>query len=293
MITYTHMMHKILTEGEVRDNRTDMAAIGLFGAQMRFRLGFGFPAVTTKRLAWRPVVAELLWFLEGSTDERRLAEIQYGTRDIANKTIWTANADAQGKELGYVNTDDTKELGPVYGSQWRAWGTDRYCGGIMPGVDQIQSLITNIKEDPFSRRHILNAWNVGDIPDMALPPCHLMAQFYVSNDKKLSCHLYQRSADFFLGVPFNIASYALLTHIIADLTGLQVGDFVHTFGDAHVYLNHIPQAEEQIARPTKTLPKLIMPSTFRTLDDVLDAKVDDFQLIGYNPHPAIKAPMAV
>ncbi|SRR6056297_156030 len=282
MKAYHDALEHILEHGETRTDRTGVGTRGVFGYQMRFNLSEGFPAVTTKKLAWRPVVAELLWFLEGSTDERRLAEIQYGVRDPAKKTIWTANADEQGVALGHMNTDDVKELGPVYGKQWRDFG----------GIDQIKGLVNSIKADPYSRRHIMSAWNVGELRFMALPPCHVMAQFYVSNNNRLSCQLYQRSADMFLGVPFNIASYSLLTHIMAQLTDLEVGDFVHTIGDAHIYLNHVEQVREQLSREERTTPQLIMPA-FSKLEDVLKSKVEDYQLAGYNPHPPITAPMAV
>jgi thymidylate synthase len=228
--------------------------------------------------------------LEGSTDERRLCEILHGTRDPAKSTIWTANADAQGVALGYRNDDDVKELGPIYGAQWRNWGGDTSRSG--EHTDQITALINQLRHQPHSRRHILSAWNVADVPDMALPPCHVMAQFYVSTNDELSCQLYQRSADMFLGVPFNIASYALLTHMMAQLTGLKVGDFVHSTGDTHIYLNHIDQVKLQLERPTMELPNIIMPS-FTTLDELTSLPVDAFKLMGYNPHATIKAPMAV
>jgi thymidylate synthase len=290
MKQYLTQLAEILKDGEVRTDRTGVGTKSIFGMQTRYNLRDGFPAVTTKNLAWRSVVSELLWFLEGSTDERRLCEILHGTRDLTKSTIWTANADAQGVELGYRNDAQAKELGPVYGKQWREWGPFGTKAG--DHNDQITSLIEQIRHQPQSRRHILSAWNVGDVPDMALPPCHLLAQFYVSNDNALSCQLYQRSADFFLGVPFNIASYALLTHIMAQLTGLKVGDFVHTIGDAHIYLNHIDQVNLQLERTPMEMPTIIMPS-FTTLDELTALSVDSFKLTGYNHHPAIKAPMAV
>lgn len=282
MKAYHDALEHILEHGEIRTDRTGIGTRGVFGYQMRFNLSEGFPAVTSKKLAWRSVVAELLWFLEGSTDERRLAERQYGFRDANKTTIWTANADNQAVSLGYRNDNQVKELGPIYGKQWRNFG----------GVDQIDELIRNLRHDPFSRRHILNAWNVGELNRMTLPPCHVMAQFHVSNDMRLSCQLYQRSADMFLGVPFNIASYSLLTHILADITGLGVGDFVHTIGDAHIYLNHVDQVQEQLGREERPLPTLEMPN-FENLSHVLRSDVDDFRLVGYDPHPMIRAPMAV
>jgi len=282
MKQYHEALELIQKTGKIRTDRTGVGTKGIFGMQTRYNLQDGFPAVTTKKLAWRGVVSELLWFLEGSTDERRLALILHGTRHPDNNTIWTANANQQGRALGYENNDQIKELGPVYGKQWRDFG----------GTDQIVELIHNLKHDPFSRRHILNAWNAGEIDKMALPPCHVMAQFYVSNDMELSCQLYQRSADMFLGVPFNIASYSLLTHILAQLTGLTVGDFVHTIGDAHIYLNHQDQVAEQLKRVPVASPMLLMPE-FKTLDNVLNTSVYDYKLVGYDPQPTIKAPMAV
>jgi thymidylate synthase len=290
MKQYHDQLKDILANGDTKGDRTGTGTISLFGPQDRYNLRDGFPAVTTKRLAWKAVVSELLWFLEGSTDERRLAEILHGSRDISNTTIWTANADNQGVALGYTNNDRSKELGPIYGKQWRSWGADIFCGG--PHLDQITWLINALQKDPDSRRHILSAWNVGDIPDMSLPPCHVMTQFYVNSKNELSSKMYQRSADMFLGVPFNIASYALLTHIIAQLTGLKVGDFVHTMGDAHIYSNHVDQVKEQLSRELRPLPTLIMPE-FETLDQLLTLSVNDFKLDGYDPHPTIKAPMAV
>lgn len=282
MKVYHDALQYILDNGETRYDRTGVGTKSAFGYQMRFNLQEGFPAITTKRLAWKAVVAELLWFLEGSTDERRLAQIQFKD-DWRNKnTIWTANADAQGKALGYENNDDVKELGPVYGKQWRDFN----------GVDQISQLINNIKTDPWSRRHLLSAWNVGELDQMTLPPCHLLVQFYVTTDYKLNCQLYQRSADMFLGVPFNIASYSLLTHIIAKLTDLQPGEFVHTIGDAHVYLNHVDQVTAQLKREERPLPTLEIPNATR-LQDFLGSNVENFYLHNYNPHPTIKADMAV
>lgn len=282
MKQYNNALREILQHGEVRVDRTGVGTRGVFGLQTRYNLRDGFPAVTTKRLAWKPVVAELLWFLEGSTDERRLAEIQYGTRDPSKKTIWTKNALHQAAEMGHEVTDDYRNLGPVYGEQWRDFN----------GIDQIKTLIKDLRHNPFSRRHIVSAWNVPELSQMALPPCHVMTQWHVSNNNQLSCQLYQRSADMFLGVPFNIASYSLLTHIIAHLTNMEIGTFVHTIGDAHIYLNHVDQVEEQLSRTEKELPSLLMPA-FDSLEGVLDCRVDDFKLIGYNPHPTIKAPMAI
>ena len=288
MKQYLELLEKILSEGSERQERTGIGTLSIFGAQLRFDLNEGFPAVTTKKLAWKGVVSELLWFIEGSDDERRLAEIRFGKdraelADLAKyKTIWTDNADHQGKNLGYENNEYKKLLGPIYGVQWRSW--DKH--------DQLQQLIQNLKSNPMSRRHILSAWNVAAIENMALPPCHVMSQFYVDNQNRLSCHMYQRSADMFLGVPFNIASYALLTHILAKICDLKVGDFVHTFGDAHIYLNCIEQVKEQIKRKPLPLPKLQMPE-IKTLDELQNASLDDFVLNNYQHHEALTAPMAI
>jgi thymidylate synthase len=288
MKQYLELLDYILQHGEDRGDRTGTGVISSFGHQIRFNLGDGFPAVTTKSLAWKGVVSELLWFLEGSDDERRLAEIRfqkdrYELTDLSKfSTIWTDNADNQGIELGYENTETTKKLGPVYGVQWRDWG----------GVDQIKKLINDLQANPNGRRHILSAWNVGKIDSMALPPCHVMSQFYVSKNDRLSCQMYQRSADMFLGVPFNIASYALLQSILANILNLIPGEFVHTFGDAHIYNNSIEQVKEQLGREPKKLPKLIMPN-LNSIDALNDYSVDDFILEGYESHPALKAPMAI
>lgn len=289
MKQYLNALEHVLSSGEVREDRTGVGTISTFGIQMRFNLREGFPAVTVKKLAWKSVVSELLWFLEGSTDERRLAEILHGTRDVKNKTIWTANADNQGKNLGYKNTDNEKLLGPVYGHQWRMWTNEDFeCGYVQR--DQISNVIKSLKEDPFGRRHIVSAWNVADLEYMALPPCHVMFQFYVSNDRKLSCHMYQRSMDMALGIPFNIASYALLTHIIALETGLDVGDLIISGGDAHIYLDHIEGVKEMLSRTPYDLPKLKMPKKPKGIDNYT---MSDFELLDYNYHPTIKMPMAV
>jgi len=284
---YHDSLEYILNNGENVSDRTGVGTRSVFGYQMRFNLQEGFPAVTTKKLAWRAVVGELLWFLEGSTDERRLAEITFEKpRDelIDKSTIWTANADNQGKSLGYVNNDKEKQLGPVYGKQWRRFGN-------YGTHDQIANVIKSIKENPESRRHIVSAWDATQLQYMTLPPCHTLFQFNVSNGR-LSCQLYQRSADMFLGVPFNIASYSLLTHMIAQITNLEVGDFVWTGGDCHIYQNHMEQVKEQIQREPKSLPTLEMP-VFDSLDEILKTKTSDYKLIGYDPMPSIKAPMAV
>ena len=288
MKQYLELLDHILQYGEERGDRTGTGVISSFGHQIRFNLGDGFPAVTTKSLAWKGVVSELLWFLEGSDDERRLAEIRFQQdrtelKDLTKfSTIWTDNADNQGIELGYENNEITKKLGPIYGVQWRNWG----------GVDLIKKLLDDLRLDPGGRRHILSAWNVEQIESMALPPCHVMSQFYVSENGRLSCQMYQRSADMFLGVPFNIASYALLQSILAKILNLVPGDFVHVFGDAHIYKNSIAQVKEQLSREPKKLPKLIMPN-IDSIESLKKLSVDDFILDGYESHPAIKAPMAI
>ena len=287
MQQYHDALEYILNTGEDVSDRTGVGTRSVFGYQMRFNLQHGFPAVTTKRLAWRAVVGELLWFLEGNTDERRLAEItiEKPREELTDKTtIWTANADAQGKALGYEHHDLYKGLGPVYGYQWRNFDGYR-------GTDQIEWLLNEIRINPDSRRLILSAWNPNQINAMALPPCHTLAQFRVMNDR-LSCQLYQRSADMFLGVPFNIASYSLLTHMLAQICELTVGEFIWTGGDCHIYSNHFEQVNEQIARKPRVLPELEMPE-FNTLEQLLATKTSEYKLIGYDPMPSIAAPMAV
>lgn len=287
MKAYIDLLKHILENGDRKEDRTNTGTISSFGHQLSFDLSKGFPAVTTKSLAWKGVVSELLWFLEGSSDERRLAEIRFNKNreeltDLSKfSTIWTDNADNQGKNLGYVNNLMKKELGPVYGVQWRDWD----------GRDQIKELLEGLKNNPDSRRHILSAWNVGKIDKMALPPCHVMSQFYI-NDGTISCHMYQRSADMFLGVPFNIASYALLLSIFGEILNLKPNKFVHSFGDAHIYLNSIDQVKEQISREPFELPALVLP-TINSLDDLKSFSIDDFKLENYQHHPAIKAKMAI
>ena len=287
MRAYLDLLEYILENGEVRDDRTKTGTISSFGHQLKFDLSDGFPAVTTKSLAWKGVVSELLWFLEGSSDERRLAEIRYNKprselKDLSKfSTIWTDNADNQGKELGYINTDTIKELGPVYGVQWRNWS----------GIDQIKKLINDLKVNPDGRRHILSAWNVNELDKMALPPCHVMSQYYISNGT-ISCHMYQRSADMFLGVPFNIASYALLLSILGNILDLKPKYFVHSFGDAHIYSNSIEQVKEQLSREPLPLPKLKMPN-ISSIDEIKDLSIEDFKLEEYEHHPPIKAKMAI
>jgi thymidylate synthase len=263
-VTYHAMLQHVLDSGKVRTDRTGTGTIGVFGYQNRYDLK-EFPLLTTKKVFWKGVVGELLWFLEGSTSAKRLRE-KYGV------TIW----DEWERENG--------DLGPVYGKQWRSWPSPP--NGT---IDQIAQAISTIKNNPDSRRIIISAWNVSQVPDMALPPCHTMFQFYVQ-DGELSCQLYQRSADVFLGVPFNIASYALLTHMIAHITGLKVGEFVHSFGDLHIYSNHVDQVKEQLSREPRPAPQIILNPDIKNIDDF---KLGDIQLLNYDPHPTIKAPVAV
>jgi thymidylate synthase len=260
--------------------------------QQRYDLSKGFPAVTTKKLAFKACLSELLWFIEGSGDERRLAEILHGTRDSGKRTIWTDNATSP---YWKPNAKFPGDLGRVYGVQWRHWRTQlkRWVSSSESEpveIDQLAELIHNIKTDPYGRRHILTAWNPGELSSMALPPCHCFAQFYVSADNKLSCQMYQRSCDMFLGVPFNIASYSLLTHMVAQVCGLGVGEFVHVLGDAHIYLNHVDQVKEQLSREPLPAPQLwINPA----VTDITKFTMEDFRLDGYNSLAPISAPMAV
>jgi thymidylate synthase len=267
---YLDLLDHVLTHGQEKSDRTGTGTISVFGHQMRFDLAEGFPALTTKRLHLRSIIGELLWFLRGDTNVRWLQE-----RGI---TIWDEWADANG------------DLGPIYGYQWRSWPTPdgRH-------VDQIARVVEQIRTNPDSRRLIVSAWNVADVDHMALPPCHTMFQFYVAppgadGKRRLSCQLYQRSADIFLGVPFNIASYALLTQMVAQLTGLEPGEFVHTLGDAHLYLNHLDQARLQLTREPHPLPRMLI-TPGKTDIDAFD--LDDFELVDYVAHPSIKAPISV
>ena len=264
MKAYLDLLRHVLEHGTEKADRTGTGTRSVFGWQMRFDLAAGFPLVTTKKLHLKSIVHELVWFLRGDTNIAYLKE--HGV------SIWDEWADADGN------------LGPVYGKQWRAWPTAD--GGA---VDQIRWVVDEIKRNPDSRRLIVNAWNVGELPKMALMPCHTLFQFYVA-DGKLSCQLYQRSGDIFLGVPFNIASYALLTHMVAQVCGLGVGDFVHTLGDAHLYSNHVEQARLQLAREPRPLPRLVLNPEVRKLEDF---RYEDVAIEGYAPHPAIKAPVAV
>ena len=292
MKQYLDALQHIIVNGEDVSDRTGVGTRSVFGYQMHFNLQDGFPAVTTKKLAWRSIVGELLWFLEGSTDERRLAELTFEkdrTELIDKKTIWTANADSQGVALGYTNTELIKQLGPVYGHQWRHF--DAYGDDKITKVDQITWLINEIKTNPDSRRLVLSAWNPNQINEMALPPCHTLAQFRVMNGK-LSCQLYQRSADMFLGLPFNIASYSLLTHMLAQICDLKVGTFVWTGGDCHIYNNHTDQVREQLQRKPHELPAILMP-VFNNITELLGTSTSHYKLTNYDPMDSIKAPMAV
>ena len=264
MQQYLDLMRDVLENGARKNDRTGVGTLSVFGRQLRFDLGKGFPALTTKRLYMKGVIHELLWFLMGSTNINYLRD-----RGV---TIWDEWADEQG------------ELGPVYGSQWRRWD-----GPDGRSIDQISQVIEEIKTNPDSRRLIVSAWNVARIDEMRLPPCHCLFQFYVANGK-LSCHLYQRSADLFLGVPFNIASYSLLTMMAAQVTGLGVGEFIQSFGDAHIYLNHIEQVKEQLSRRPRALPQMVLN---KEVTSIFDFKYEDFTLVGYDPYPAIPAPIAV
>lgn len=279
-LDYLDLCEYILEKGIETTDRTGVGTLSLFGEQLRFDLTAGFPAVTTKKLAWRSVVAELIWFIEGSCDERRLTEIQFGTRDESKKTIWTANATA---DYWIPKARFSGDLGRIYGVQWRKWKNS-----YGEETDQLENLIKGLKEDPNSRRHIISAWNPGELDKMALPPCHAFMQFYLRNNV-LSCQMYQRSADIFLGVPFNIASYALLTHLVAKEIGADVGELILTFGDVHIYKNHIDAVKEQMTRKPYDFPTLDISN----VNSLYSVTVDDCKLVNYESHATIKADMAV
>ncbi len=314
MKQYLDLCRHILENGNDKGDRTGTGTLSVFGYQMRFNLQDGFPLMTTKKTAFRLIATELLWFLKGDTNVRTLIAQNNHIWDEWAFEKWVKSEDYNGPEMidfGHrVLTDDTfkkqydeqmaifqkkiledesfakkfGDLGPVYGKQWRSWPDA--LGGT---IDQIQNVIDSIKENPNSRRHIVTAWNPAEVDDMALPPCHSLFQFYVA-DGLLSCQLYQRSADVFLGVPFNIASYALLTHLIAKECGLEVGDFVHTLGDAHIYKNHIEQVNEQLSRTPKSLPKLVIKTD---KESIFDYEMEDLVIEGYDPYPRISAPISV
>ena len=279
MQTYHELLIRILQQGIDSSDRTGVGTRSLFAEQLRFDLTRGFPAVTTKKLAWKAMVSELLWFIEGSGDERRLAEIQHGTRDSAT-TIWTANATAPYWKPKSAFDGD---LGRVYGVQWRHWR-----GFDGQEIDQLRNLINGLQNDPYGRRHIITAWNPGELDQMALPPCHMMAQFYIRNNR-LSCQMYQRSCDAFLGLPFNIASYALLTHLVARTINAEVDELIIALGDVHIYNNHFDAVNKQLARTPKPLPTLDISD----VGDIWSAKLEDCRLVNYQYDPAIQADMAV
>jgi thymidylate synthase len=305
MKTYLNALQEVLHKGTVKEDRTGTGTISYFGMQQRYDLSESFPAVTTKKLAWKSVVSELLWFIEGSGDERRLAELLHGTRDAAKTTIWAGNATAP---YWQDNAKFEGDLGRVYGVQWRQWRKyderkdmgPAHLGGTRIAtdrteVDQLLDLIDGLKRDPHGRRHIISAWNPGELKAMALPPCHIFAQFYVTPQTgkardKLSCQMYQRSCDMFLGVPFNIASYSLLTAMIAQVCDLEVGEFVHVLGDAHIYLNHVEQVNEQLTREPLPAPTLWLNPDIK---DITKFTMDDIKLVDYESHGTIKAEMAV
>lgn len=299
MKQYLDLLQDILDNGEAKDDRTGTGTISVFGRSLRFDLREGFPAVTTKKLAWKACSGELLWFIEGSSDERRLAEITHGTAD-GKVTIWTPNAQAP---YWKPRAKFEGDLGRVYGVQWRHWNKDTVEKDMGPAhkggtrlavdrteVDQLANLIEGLKTDPNGRRHILSAWNVGELDQMGLPPCHVMSQFYVNKNRELSCHMYQRSVDVFLGLPFNIASYALLTHLIAQVCDLKVGELIISTGDTHIYQDHIEQVKEQLTRTPRELPKLLVNPTVTNINDFT---MNDLVLDNYNPMDSIKAKMAV
>lgn len=305
---YLDLLRDVLENGQDRPDRTGTGTRSVFGRQVRYDLQEGFPLLTTKKIDLRSVSSELLWFIEGSGDERRLAEIRYGKPRgelVGKKTIWTDNAHAP---YWIDKARYAGDAGRIYGVQWRSWRTyreydtteeaDRLVtmgytlrdGGIATKtIDQLANLIDGLRNDPYGRRHILTAWNPGELDDMALPPCHILSMFYVQ-DGKLSCKLVMRSNDNFLGNPYNVASYALLTHMIAQVCGYEVDELVVSTGDTHIYHNHFDAVNEQLTRTPRVAPKIILDTSIQHIDDF---NMDSFELIGYDPHPAIKAPMAV
>ena len=290
MKQYLDLLQYILDNGEQKDDRTGVGTISIFGHNLRFNLRESFPAVTTKKLAWKACKGELLWFIEGSRDERRLAELTHGTAD-GKVTIWTPNALAP---YWKPKAEFEGDLGRVYGVQWRHWQKYKWSDQAntyeKTEVDQLSNLIEGLKTDPNGRRHILSAWNASDLDQMALPPCHVMSQFYVNKNNELSCHMYQRSVDVFLGLPFNIASYALLTHMIAHCCGLGVGELIISTGDTHIYSDHVEQVKEQLTRSPIAGPTLWLNPVVR---DINKFTMTDIELLNYKSMDSIKAKMAV
>lgn len=303
---YLSLLKDILISGEHKTDRTGTGTISVFGRTMRINLQKEFPALTTKKLAWKAVVGELLWFLEGSNDERRLAELTYGTRDESKTTIWSGNANA---DYWKPKAKFDGDVGHIYGVQWRNWPkytVEQYNHNVEHGavgttffdakvkityIDQLAKLINSLKNNPTDRRMILSAYNVSELDNMSLPPCHVMAQFNVNiNTGTLNCLMTQRSVDVFLGLPFNIASYALLTHMLAQVTGLKAGELIMSLGDTHIYQNHVEQVQEQMTRTKFSSPQLYLNPS---ITDITKFGMEDIQLINYESHPAIKAPMAV
>ena len=290
MKQYHDLLQDILDNGELKDDRTGVGTYSVFGRNLRFDLRRGFPAITTKKLAWKACVGELLWFIEGSSDERRLAELTHGTAE-GKVTIWTPNALAP---YWKPKAKFEGDLGRVYGVQWRHWQkykwNEQANSPEVNEVDQLTNLLEGLVKDPNGRRHILSAWNVSELDQMALPPCHVMSQFYVNKNKELSCHMYQRSVDLFLGLPFNISSYALLTHLIAHHTGLKVGELIISTGDTHIYKDHVEQVKEQLTREEFPAP-LLMLNSQKT--NIFEMTMQDIHLENYQSHGQIKANMAV
>jgi len=299
MKQYHELLQDILDNGEIKDDRTGVGTYSVFGRNLRFDLRTGFPAITTKKLAWKAVCGELLWFIEGSEDERRLAEITHGSKE-GKVTIWSPNALAP---YWKPKAKFEGDLGRVYGVQWRHWNKyteewdfgKAHKGGQRLAVDkteidQFKNLLEGLQKDPNGRRHILSAWNVAEMDQMALPPCHVMSQFYVNKNKELSCHMYQRSVDVFLGLPFNIASYALLTHLIAHHCGYKVGELIISTGDTHIYKDHIEQVKEQLTREEYPLPTLMLNAT---KTNIFEITMNDIHLENYQSHGQIKASMAL
>ena len=302
---YIHLLRTILASGEERADRTGTGTLAIFGGSIRVNLAEGFPALTTKKLAWKAMVSELLWFIEGSGDERRLAEILHGTRDADKKTIWSPNA--EGTSGSKYTPKYEGDLGRVYGVQWRSWhglSFTEYNDYVkhdeknftffgaktkLTVIDQLAEVIHKLKNNPTDRRIILSAWNPGELDQMALPPCHMFAQFYMSNDRRLSCQMYQRSVDSFLGLPFNIASYALLTHMIAHVVDATPNELVLVLGDTHIYKDHIEQVKTQISRTPYEPPRLFIKRPVQNIDDF---KMDDFELANYDHYAPITANMS-